>query len=57
MISKNEYKYTRKYRYIQKTFTLCGGLNMLALESGTLGRCGLVGGSESLCGWAWRPSS
>jgi hypothetical protein len=38
-------------------FRCCGGLNMLNLGSGTIGRCGLVGGSVSLWGWALRPSS
>jgi hypothetical protein len=36
---------------------LCGGLNMLGPGSGTISRCGHVGGSVSLWGWALRPSS
>jgi hypothetical protein len=35
----------------------CGGLNMLDSGSGIIRRCGLVGGSVSLLGWALRPSS
>jgi len=35
----------------------CGGLHMLGPGSGTIRGCGLVGGSVSLLGWAWRPSS
>ena len=34
----------------------CGGLNMLGPGSGTIWRCGLVGGSVSLWwGWALKP--
>jgi hypothetical protein len=35
----------------------CGALNMLGPGSGTIRRCGLVGGRVSLWGWAMRPSS
>jgi hypothetical protein len=35
----------------------CGGLNMIGPESDTIRRCGLVGGSVSLWGWALRPFS
>jgi len=34
----------------------CDGLHMLGAVSDTIRRCGLVGGSVSLLGWAWRPS-
>jgi hypothetical protein len=34
-----------------------GGLNMIGPGSGTMRRCGLVGGSMSLWGWSLRPSS
>jgi hypothetical protein len=34
----------------------CGGLNMLGPGSGTIRRCGLIGASVSLPGWALRPS-
>jgi hypothetical protein len=32
----------------------CGGLNMLDPRSSTIRRCGLVGGSVTLWGWAMR---
>ena len=32
----------------------CGGLNVLAMGSGTIRRCGCIGGSVSLWGWALR---
>ena len=35
----------------------CGGWNMLDPGSGSIRRCGLVGGSVSLQGWAMRPFS
>jgi len=40
-----------------QTLTMCDGLHMLGPGSGTIRRCGLVEGSVSLWGWAWRPSS
>jgi len=35
----------------------CNGLHELGPGSGTIRRCGPVGGSVSLWGWAWSPSS
>jgi hypothetical protein len=35
----------------------CGGLNILGPGSGTIRRCGLVGGSVLLWAWALRPRS
>lgn len=35
----------------------CDGLHLLGPGSGIIRRCGLVRGSVSLWGWAWRPSS
>jgi hypothetical protein len=29
-------------------------LNAWSIGNGTIRRCGLFGGSASLCGWAWR---
>ena len=40
----------------ERTCVQCGALTMLAQgRSGTVRRCGLVGGSVSLWGWAMRP--
>jgi hypothetical protein len=39
------------------TVPYCGGLNMLAMGSGTIRMCGLVGGSTALGGWALRASA
>jgi hypothetical protein len=38
-------------------YTVCGVLNMLGSEGGTIWRCGLVGGSVSLWEWVLPPSS
>jgi len=42
--------------YIPLSLRVCGGLYRLDPESGTIRRCGLVGKSVSLWGWALRPS-
>ena len=41
----------------EKVYYRCGGLNMFGQGSGTVRRCGLVGGSLSLWRWALRSSS
>jgi hypothetical protein len=46
-----------KRSFTIKRVGICGGLNILGPGSGIIRRCGLVGGSMSLWGWAWRPFS
>ena len=46
-----------EYAWPRDTHTHCGGLNMLGPGNGTVRRCGLVGGSVSLWGWALEVSS
>jgi hypothetical protein len=42
---------------IHRRLRLCDNLHMLGPGSGTIGRCGPVGGGVSLWVWALRPAS